>query len=281
MSLHYTHQNTRLYSTKKPHTPLNRLCFPWSNIQIFGSSRVFLQNQLHFPLISNKFQLFKYQFSCRKTEVWYTICTPSTPSAFETDTGKKEQDLPFLHGIHCIRFNYCPTCSLKDSSCFRALRSSSCCLSATSASCFSQTSFSSIFMANSISCRIPICTSSSFSTSWNTGAGQRYWAAFPTTGTDYTELQLSGKILMSMGGTWHLHVRLHCPFWDTDLRLINRPTKVTPLLPALSGIRLKQAGRNANNPLAKHLTWSHYMKKPFVVSPSSHCAHQSQLSLLL
>lgn len=57
------------------------------------------------------------------------------------------------------------TCSLKDSSCFRALRSSSCCLSATSASCFSQTSFSSIFMANSISCLIPICASSSFSTS--------------------------------------------------------------------------------------------------------------------
>lgn len=85
-----------------------------------------------------------------------------------------------LSGICPIWFNYFPTCSLKDSSCFRALRSSSCCLSATRASCFSQTSFSSIFMANSISCLIPIWTSSSFSTSWNTQLSQHYLPAFFT-----------------------------------------------------------------------------------------------------
>lgn len=57
------------------------------------------------------------------------------------------------------------TCDLWLSCWLMARRSSSCCLSSTRASCFSQMSFSSIFMDSSISCFIPICTSSSFSTS--------------------------------------------------------------------------------------------------------------------
>lgn len=57
------------------------------------------------------------------------------------------------------------TCVLWRSCWLMARRSSSCCRSSTRASCFSQMSFSSIFMDISISCFIPICTSSSFSTS--------------------------------------------------------------------------------------------------------------------
>lgn len=57
------------------------------------------------------------------------------------------------------------TCVLWRSCWLMARRSSSCCRSSIRASCFSQMSFSSIFMDISISCFIPICTSSSFSTS--------------------------------------------------------------------------------------------------------------------
>lgn len=58
-----------------------------------------------------------------------------------------------------------PTCDLWSSCWLMARRSSSCCRSSIRASCFSHMSFSSIFMDISISCFIPICTSSSFSTS--------------------------------------------------------------------------------------------------------------------
>lgn len=58
------------------------------------------------------------------------------------------------------------TCDLMESSWLSVRISSNCCLSSTKASCFSQMSFSSIFMDSSISCFIPICTSSSFSTSY-------------------------------------------------------------------------------------------------------------------
>lgn len=67
----------------------------------------------------------------------------------------------FLGVLWCNR----PTCDLWSSCWLMARRSSSCCRSSIRASCFSHMSFSSIFMDISISCFIPICTSSSFSTS--------------------------------------------------------------------------------------------------------------------
>ena len=63
------------------------------------------------------------------------------------------------------------TCDLCCSSWLSVRMSSSCWRSSTRASCFSQMSFSSIFMDSSISCFMPICTSSSRSTSC-TGAKQ-------------------------------------------------------------------------------------------------------------
>lgn len=57
------------------------------------------------------------------------------------------------------------TCDLWSSCWLMVRRSSSCCRSSIRASCFSHMSFSSIFIDISISCFIPICTSSSFSTS--------------------------------------------------------------------------------------------------------------------
>lgn len=61
--------------------------------------------------------------------------------------------------------SHCSTCGLWESSWLSVRRSSTCCRRACRASCFSQMSFSSIFMDCSISCFMPICISTSFSTS--------------------------------------------------------------------------------------------------------------------
>ena len=105
--------------------------------------------------------------SCPPGRRWHLSFVWSWPpsSATHNDDDDDDDDGSLSPSL-TLAYRRAITCALWVSCWLKVRRSSSCCLSATRASCFSHTSFSSIFMDSSISCFMPIWTSSSFSTSW-------------------------------------------------------------------------------------------------------------------
>lgn len=147
--------------------------------------------------------------------------------------------------VNCLVF-FSHTCDLTESSWLSVRSSSNCCLSSTKASCFSQMSFSSIFMDNSISCFIPICTSSSFSTSYT--HTQRLLRLLERTLTRFFEEPTSEMNVKMSNSHTGINVLLTSLSWVSSLSCLRVSPSTWPFaVPSALGAFRRNTGQISEN----------------------------------